>query len=193
MIAEAVELPLVHVSRRAASEPDHLSRFLRRDHVYVPASSGRGRVEREMLLRIAIQLDGLTPSYGIGILDERHHVAHAENALEQLLGWKRSKSPSFSARRGVQNRLAGDPLTTAPRRRASRRRLLRADAVEAGLAVSANCSATLTASWRHGVDAEKHVVGPSSASDLGRSAIRCSRGRRPLVSTRGSRRRSLSP
>ena len=126
-------------------------------------------VERELLLAdLALELLRLALVHlALGLLDERHDVAHAEYPLGHPIGVEALEVRQLLARRGEQDRLARDGLDRQRRAAAGVAVQLREhDAVEArhlseGLG---DVDGVLTG---HRVDDEQHVVRLGALLDLG--------------------------
>src|SRR5829696_5002113 len=111
---EAVELLLVHVqvAELAAHPRHHLEQRAERAHVAHLLHLIEKVVERERLLAdLLLELLGLPLVHlALGLLDERHHVAHAEDALGHPVRVEALEVPELLTGGGIEDRLAGDSL-----------------------------------------------------------------------------------
>ena len=120
----------------------------------------------------------------LGLLDERQDVAHAEDPLGHPVGVEALEVVELLARRGVEDRLAGDRLddSAAPPRASPSSLDITTPSKSTA---SANCSATLTASWPVIASTTSRIACGLTAPRMRLSSSMSSSStcRRPLVST----------
>ena len=108
----AVELAVVdlHSAELAAKAGDHLQQSADRPHATNLLELVEEVVEGELLLSdLALELLGLAlVELALGLLDERHHVAHAEDALGHAVGVEALERVELLAGGRVEDRLARD-------------------------------------------------------------------------------------
>ena len=120
------------------------------------------------LAQLALERLGLVlVELALGLLDERQDVAHAEDPLGHAVGVEALELVELLAGGGEQDRLAGDRLDATARRRRGRRRRAWSSRRRRSSTASANCSATLTASW-------PVIASTTSRIVCGRTAVRMS-------------------
>ncbi len=113
---DAVELLLVHVHRSiswmAREAGDHPQQRRQRTHAADLLELVEEVLERELVLpSLRSSLLGLVlVDLLLGLLDERQHVAHAEDALGHPVGVELLEVAELLAGGGEQDRLAGDRL-----------------------------------------------------------------------------------
>src|SRR3954470_2435394 len=111
----AVDLALVHlhlrklVARQAGQHPEDR---LQGTHLAQRLELLEEVLERELVAaQLALELARLVLlELALGLLDERHHVAHAEDALRHALGVEALELVELLPHAGEQDRLAGDRL-----------------------------------------------------------------------------------
>src|SRR5215208_7021023 len=107
---EPVQLLLIHVegSELAPDPRHHLQQRAKRAHVAHLLHLLEEVVERELLLAdLLLEVLRLALVHlALGLLDERHHVAHAEDPLRHSVRVEALEVAELLARRGVKDRLA---------------------------------------------------------------------------------------
>ena len=169
---EPVELALVdlpHPLHRLAHPGHHLHQVAERAHAADLLHLGEEVLERELLLAdLPLEVRGLVRvELVLGLLDQRHDVAHAEDAARHPVGVEALELVELLAGRGVDDRLAGHG---ADRERGAAARVAVElgdhDAVEVGDLGEALGDVDRVLAG-HRVDDEQHVVGLGHLADPG--------------------------
>src|SRR3954453_18671069 len=103
-----VDLHLRQLLARQAGQ--HAEDRLQRAHLAQGLELLEEVLERELVAaQLALELERLVPlELLLGLLDERHHVAHAQDPLRHPLGVEALELVELLAHAGEQDRLAGD-------------------------------------------------------------------------------------